>query len=72
MTRFPPSPSSVVTVRMTRTAYAQLMGQRFNAPRIFRRPLNQTTEEARWWDNGVKIVRFSSLWRYHLLINYIC
>jgi hypothetical protein len=41
---------------MTRTAYAQLMGQRFNAPRIFRRPLNQTADEERWWDNGVKIV----------------
>ncbi|KAG8805775.1 hypothetical protein FRC17_005341 [Serendipita sp. 399] len=55
MTRFPPSTSSVVTVPMTRTAYAQLMGQKFNAPRIFRRPLDQTADEARWWDNGVKI-----------------
>ncbi|KIM29098.1 hypothetical protein M408DRAFT_128073 [Serendipita vermifera MAFF 305830] len=55
MTRFPPSSSSTVTVRMTRTAYAQLMGQRFNAPRVFRRPLEQTVDEARWWDNGVKI-----------------
>lgn len=58
MARFPPSTSSVVTIRLTRTAYAQLMGQRFNAPRIFRRPLNQTAEESRWWDNGVKIVSY--------------
>jgi hypothetical protein len=48
----------MVTVRMTRTAYAQIMGQRFNAPRIFRRPLNQTAEESRWWDNGIKIVSY--------------
>ncbi|KAG8759493.1 hypothetical protein FRC14_005781 [Serendipita sp. 396] len=55
MARFPPSTSSVVTALMTKTAYAQLMGQKFNAPKIFRRPLDQTANEARWWDNGVKI-----------------
>lgn len=56
MTRFPPSPSVTVTVKMSRTAYAQLCGQRFNAPRVFKRPLGQTTQEERWWDVGVKIV----------------
>jgi len=56
MTRFPPSPSVTGTVKMTRTAYAQLCGQRFNAPRVFVRPLGQTTQEERWWDTGVKIV----------------
>ncbi|PVG02291.1 hypothetical protein CPB86DRAFT_823118 [Serendipita vermifera] len=55
MTRFPPSSSTTVTVPMTRTAYAQLVGQRLNAPRVFHRPLEQSQDEARWWDNGVKI-----------------
>lgn len=55
MTRFPPSESVTATVTMTRTAYAQLMGQRFTAPRIFRQPANQSKDEARWWDIGVKI-----------------
>lgn len=69
MTRFPPSSSAVVTVRMTRTAYAQLVGQRFNAPRVFRRPLGQTENEARWWDTGVKIVSKRSYLRVYLTSN---
>lgn len=57
MSRFPPSSSRLTTVRMTRTAYAQLVGQKFFPPKIF----GQWTEpegskERRWKDLGMKIV----------------
>ncbi|KAF9056667.1 SGT1 protein-domain-containing protein [Panaeolus papilionaceus] len=56
MSRFPPSSSRLTTVRMTRTAYAQLVGQKFFPPKIF----GQWTEpegskERRWKDLGMKI-----------------
>lgn len=35
MARFPPQTSVLATVRMTRAAYAQLMGQKFHPPKVF-------------------------------------
>ena len=35
MTRFPPVPNVLTSVRMTRTAYAQLLGQKFHPPKVF-------------------------------------
>lgn len=37
MKRFPPSPSKLASVRMTKALYAQLASQRFYPPRIFER-----------------------------------
>ncbi|KAF8311241.1 SGT1-domain-containing protein [Clavulina sp. PMI_390] len=37
MSRFPPSTSTLATVRLTRPAYAQLAGQNFHPPKIFGR-----------------------------------
>ncbi|KAF8263515.1 SGT1 protein-domain-containing protein [Lactarius quietus] len=37
MARFPPQPCLLRTLRLTRTAYAQLVGQKFYPPRIFGR-----------------------------------
>ena len=59
MSRFPPEPSVLTSVKMTRTAYAQLVGQRFYPPKVFRRWKEQEgTKEWRWRDIGMKIVRF--------------
>ncbi|KAI0374444.1 SGT1-domain-containing protein [Pilatotrama ljubarskyi] len=56
MARFPPEPSVLVSVRMTRTAYAQLVGQRFHPPKVFGRwPEKEGTREWRWRDVGMKI-----------------
>ena len=47
----------LTTVRMTRTAYAQLVGQKFYPPKVFGRWLEQEgTAEWRWRDVGMKIV----------------
>ncbi|THH02483.1 hypothetical protein EW026_g363 [Hermanssonia centrifuga] len=57
MSRFPPEPSVPTTVRMTRTAYAQLVGQKFYPPKIFPRWSEaEGTSEWRWRDVGMKIV----------------
>ncbi|KZV68670.1 SGT1-domain-containing protein [Peniophora sp. CONT] len=56
MSRFPPSQSVLRRVRMTRTAYAQLLGQKFYPPKIFgtfREPEGSPTW--RWRDVGMKI-----------------
>ena len=58
MARFPPEPSVVRRVKLTRTAYAQLLGQRFHPPKIFgvwRE--REGSPEWRWRDVGMKIVR---------------
>ncbi|KAL0578022.1 hypothetical protein V5O48_003972 [Marasmius crinis-equi] len=56
MSRFPPSTSVLATVRMTRTAYAQLLGQKFYPPKVFGRwQENESTKERRWRDVGMKI-----------------
>ncbi|KAI0067764.1 hypothetical protein BV25DRAFT_1794079 [Artomyces pyxidatus] len=56
MTRFPPEPSIVRSVKMTRTAYAQLIGQKFYAPKIFGRWSEQEgSQQWRWKDIGMKI-----------------
>ncbi|KAI0935983.1 hypothetical protein AcV5_004245 [Taiwanofungus camphoratus] len=56
MSRFPPEPSTLTTVKMTRTAYAQLVGQKFYPPKIFGRwQEKEGTKEWRWRDVGMKI-----------------
>jgi len=73
MTRFPPEPSVLRTVKMTRTAYAQLVAQKFSPPKVFghwQEP--EGTPQRRWRDVGMKIVRcrfystgcaYSAIWQ---------
>lgn len=57
MARFPPEPSVLVSVKMTRTAYAQLVGQKFHPPKVFGRWIEKEgSKEWRWRDVGMKIV----------------
>ncbi|KAJ8084332.1 hypothetical protein PM082_003101 [Marasmius tenuissimus] len=65
MNRFSPSTSVLATIRMTRTAYAQLLGQKFYPPKIFGRwQENEGTNEWRWRDIGMKIaVGFEMLYQ---------
>lgn len=57
MARFPPEPANLFTVKMTRTAYAQLLGQKFYPPKVFGRwGEREGTKERRWRDIGMKIV----------------
>ncbi|TFY56123.1 hypothetical protein EVJ58_g7833 [Rhodofomes roseus] len=56
MSRFPPEPSVLTSVKMTRTAYAQLAGQKFYPPKVFGRWQEvEGTQEWRWRDIGMKI-----------------
>ncbi|KAI0670169.1 SGT1-domain-containing protein [Trametes maxima] len=56
MTRFTPEPHVLTTVKMTRTAYAQLVGQKFHPPKVFGRwPEREGSKEWRWRDVGMKI-----------------
>ncbi|KAJ3750022.1 SGT1 protein-domain-containing protein [Lentinula detonsa] len=56
MSRFPPHTFVLATVNMTRTAYAQLSGQKFYPPKIFGRwNEREGTREWRWRDIGMKI-----------------
>ena len=60
MTHFPPSPSLLSSVLMTRPAYAQLQGQVFHPPRVFGLEWHvgdgvDLDDERRWRDLGVKI-----------------
>ena len=58
MSRFPPEPATLSTVKLTRTAYAQLLGQKFHPPKVFGRwTEREGTKEWRWRDVGMKIVR---------------
>ncbi|KAJ6627283.1 SGT1-domain-containing protein [Mycena sp. CBHHK59/15] len=56
MARFPPAPNVLRTVAMTRTAYAQLLGQKFFPPKVFGQwKENENSDEWRWRDVGMKI-----------------
>ncbi|KAJ7785945.1 SGT1 protein-domain-containing protein [Mycena metata] len=56
MARFPPDPSVLRTVKMTRTAYAQLLGQKFFPPKVFGQwKAHEGSDEWRWRDVGMKI-----------------
>ncbi|EGO02725.1 hypothetical protein SERLA73DRAFT_70211 [Serpula lacrymans var. lacrymans S7.3] len=56
MSRFPPQPSTLSCVRLTRTAYAQLVAQKFHPPKIFGRWREQEgSTEWRWRDVGMKL-----------------
>lgn len=58
MARFPPEPAILSSVKMTRMAYAQLVGQKFHPPKVFGRWMEREgTKEWRWRDVGMKIVR---------------
>jgi hypothetical protein len=57
MSRFSPGQSVLATVKMTRTAYAQLMGQKFRPPKVFGEWTEKEGEnEWRRKDIGMKIV----------------
>ncbi|KAI0651586.1 SGT1-domain-containing protein [Trametes meyenii] len=56
MARFTPEPCTLTSVKMTRTAYAQLVGQKFHPPKVFGRWLDrEDSKEWRWRDVGMKI-----------------
>ncbi|THV06071.1 SGT1-domain-containing protein [Dendrothele bispora CBS 962.96] len=56
MSRFPPNTCVLTTVKMTRTSYAQLVGQKFYPPKIFGRwEEREDTKAWRWRDIGMKI-----------------
>lgn len=60
MTHFPPTPTVLSSVLMTRAAYAQLQGQVYHPPRVFgpewHVPEGKDNEaERNWRDLGVKI-----------------
>ncbi|KAJ7919076.1 SGT1 protein-domain-containing protein [Mycena leptocephala] len=56
MARFSPEPNVLSTVKMTRTAYAQLLGQKFFPPKVFGQwKANEGSDEWRWRDVGMKI-----------------
>lgn len=58
MSRFPPSTGIYAGVTMTRTAFAQLMGQKFHPPKVFGRWTElEGSPEWRWKDIGMKVVR---------------
>ena len=57
MARFSPQSCLLRTVRLTRTAYAQSVGQKFYPPRIFGRwQEKEQSPEWKWKDLGMKIV----------------
>ncbi|TRM60141.1 SGT1 protein-domain-containing protein [Schizophyllum amplum] len=57
MSRFPPQPSALMTVRMTRTAYAQLTGQKFFPPKVFGQWKEaEGSKELRQKDVGMKLL----------------
>jgi hypothetical protein len=58
MSRFPPQPTVLTAVRMTRVAYAQLVGQKFHPPKIWGYwKEKEGTKNWRWRDVGMKVVR---------------
>ncbi|KAJ7071503.1 SGT1-domain-containing protein [Mycena amicta] len=65
MSRFPPDSSVLTVVTMTRTAYAQLLGQKFFPPKVFGQwKEREGTPEWRWRDVGMKIaVGFEMLYQ---------
>jgi hypothetical protein len=71
MARFPPQPDLLRTVQLTRTAYAQLVGQKFYPPKVFGRwQEKEGSSHWKWKDLGLKIVSdvppgFFPLWLNH-------
>ncbi|KAF5374874.1 hypothetical protein D9758_000058 [Tetrapyrgos nigripes] len=65
MARFIPHTCVLTTVRMTRTSYAQLVGQKFYPPKIFGRwEEREDTKPWKWRDIGMKIaVGFEMLYQ---------
>ncbi|KAF9452554.1 SGT1-domain-containing protein [Macrolepiota fuliginosa MF-IS2] len=65
MSRFPPNTSVLRSIRMTRTAYAQLVGQKFFPPKIFGQwKESEGSKEYHWKDTGMKIaVGFEMLYQ---------
>ena len=60
MARFPPRPDVLCKVKMTRTAYAQLLGQKFYPPKNFGTfKEREGTPAWRWRDIGMKLVSHS-------------
>ncbi|KAG0703146.1 SGT1 protein-domain-containing protein [Suillus ampliporus] len=56
MTRFPPHSAVLTTVRMTKPAYAQLVGQKFFPPKIFGHFKEREGSNVwRWRDIGMKL-----------------
>lgn len=56
MSRFPPHTSVLTTVAMTRTAYAQVVGQKFFPPKIFGKWTEaEGSATLRWKDVGMKL-----------------
>ncbi|KAI0823078.1 SGT1-domain-containing protein [Trametes gibbosa] len=56
MARFPPEPAVLTAVKMTRTAYAQLVGQKFHPPKVFGRwTETDGSKQFRWREVGMKI-----------------
>ncbi|KAH7883844.1 SGT1-domain-containing protein [Phlebopus sp. FC_14] len=56
MARFPPRPNVLCSIKMTRTAYAQLTGQKFFPPKIFGKfEEREGTANWRWRDIGMKL-----------------
>ena len=57
MSRFSPTTSVPTSVKLTRTAYAQLVGQKFFPPKVFGQWKEvEGTPEWKWRDVGMKIV----------------
>jgi hypothetical protein len=57
MARFSPRPNVLCNVKMTRAAYAQLLGQKFFPPKIFGHfEEREGTDTWRWRDVGMKLV----------------
>ncbi|KAF8807259.1 SGT1-domain-containing protein [Phlegmacium glaucopus] len=65
MSRFSPHTSVLTSVKLTRTAYAQLVGQKFFPPKVFGQwKVVEGTPEWRWRDVGMKIaVGFEMLYQ---------
>lgn len=58
MSRFPPGTCILTSVKMSRPAYAQLVGQKFYPPKVFGAwTQSEGSKEWRWKDVGMKIVR---------------
>lgn len=56
MTRFPPHSAVLTTVKLTKPAYAQLVGQKFFPPKIFGHFKEREGSDVwRWRDTGMKL-----------------
>lgn len=63
MSRFPPQPEVLTAIKLTRPAYAQLLGQKFHPPKIFGQwQASEGTDEWRWRDVGMKLVNLNVSW----------